>query len=637
MTRVEAYLAYKAGVIAESDLKPSLKTNFYSGLENWLAYWCGLTADYPKDENNDPKWYTEEEYYVAYLCGIAADYPVNCYRRVGAYLRYIISARWGRPEKPLTREEYYLSLISTTYLSPNEPASIISIDGTAEAPFGDLKIYGDTSQQTYTGKNLANVTQTAQEDNGITSTRNGGEVTLTGTATAISICQLTNYFTCKAGTTYTMSANNPVANSNVLIRLYRSSGPSRIVQMSTVNSYGSFTFTEDESVRIEVRVSSGAAITDSFVFKPQLEIGASSTSYEPYVGGIPSPNPNYPQDIQVVTGRQTVKSMGKNLCSSATVRSNAHIDFVADCATITSNKVVLSAITNATVSNASVYVFVDDVDLHQGAGIFAGTAGERGYAVLTFQQTVMDAIRAGKTLKLDLYRSGAGFSSVSNAQIELGDQMTDYEPYRGQSYTIDLGAIELCKIGTYQDYIWKDGDDWKIHKEIGYDQRDCNIAGIALDAPGASTVSPEGAFLIYKAYWDSAGGDYDGSIALARLSTNCGQYVEQSLPANTHARSMQDGTFCQRTGTNDRIYFRFSALAGKTGDEVKAILQAQGGAKFYYALATPTNTAITNTALIAQLNALLEGGSYNHQTNIVVSAADPNLPGLLQVTAAKWQ
>ena len=38
----------------------------------------------------------------------------------------------------------------------------------------------------------------------------------------------------------------------------------------------------------------------------QLELGSTSTSFEPYVGGIASPNPLYPQDIQSVEGIQTI-------------------------------------------------------------------------------------------------------------------------------------------------------------------------------------------------------------------------------------------------------------------------------------------------------------------------------------------
>ena len=34
----------------------------------------------------------------------------------------------------------------------------------------------------------------------------------------------------------------------------------------------------------------------------QIEVGSTATSYEPYTGAIPAPNPSYPEDINVVTG-----------------------------------------------------------------------------------------------------------------------------------------------------------------------------------------------------------------------------------------------------------------------------------------------------------------------------------------------
>lgn len=36
--------------------------------------------------------------------------------------------------------------------------------------------------------------------------------------------------------------------------------------------------------------------------KVQIELGSTATEYEPYVGGQPSPNPDYPQDIEVIDG-----------------------------------------------------------------------------------------------------------------------------------------------------------------------------------------------------------------------------------------------------------------------------------------------------------------------------------------------
>lgn len=36
-----------------------------------------------------------------------------------------------------------------------------------------------------------------------------------------------------------------------------------------------------------------------------------------------------------------------------------------------------------------------------------------------------------------------------------------------ETYTIDLGDIELAKVDNQYDYIYKDGSDWKLHKVIG--------------------------------------------------------------------------------------------------------------------------------------------------------------------------
>ena len=36
-----------------------------------------------------------------------------------------------------------------------------------------------------------------------------------------------------------------------------------------------------------------------------------------------------------------------------------------------------------------------------------------------------------------------------------------------KTYEISLGNIELCKIGDYQDYIYKNNNKWYLHKEIG--------------------------------------------------------------------------------------------------------------------------------------------------------------------------
>ncbi len=65
------------------------------------------------------------------------------------------------------------------------------------------------------------------------------------------------------------------------------------------------------------RVPNGITV-DATIY-PQIELGSEPTSYEPYTGGIPSPNPDYPQEIKSVVN-PIVKVCGKNLLK-ATLRT----------------------------------------------------------------------------------------------------------------------------------------------------------------------------------------------------------------------------------------------------------------------------------------------------------------------------
>lgn len=626
MTRAEAYLAYKAGVIAESDLKPSLKTNFYSGLEHWLAYWCNLTADYPKDENNDPKWYTEEEYYVAYLCGIAQDYPVNCYRRVGAYLRYIISARWDKPEKPLTREEYYLSLMSTTYLPPNSPASIISIDDTAEAPFGDLKIYGDTFQQTYTGKNLFN-----KDSYEVMSGYFGSGDSVVGTPgyTRNRII----YIPCEPNTVYsiTFPADSEVELTTRAVAC-SDSIPNSGVALSNayrgVIAQGYTTTSTAQYICLYLQAPNGvdiSSILPDIVKYIQIEKNATATSYEPYVGGIPAPNPDYPQDIQVVTGEQTVQVTGKNMLDETTMEQGG-FNFRTG-ANYSNNNQIRSKPIKCLPSTT--YVISGNEPLGEAAVVYGTQTGaviEGSHEVTTakFWSFTTPANAYSVRIRIGSSSYPKNTSGSYNIQLELGSTASDYMPYQGQTYPISLGTLELCKIGDYQDYIWTDGEKWYKREYVGRyiisdislfswssDRNRLYISAANLASLGVNLVPPANNSTPLLAYSDrfSAYGFTAG-------------YAAEATTINA--------VFMSGSGT---LSFRSPAW-GNNGTTARELLT---GTTFYYALASPTDEEITDATLISQLNALLEGGSYNYQTNIVVSAADPNLPGLLQVTAAKWQ
>jgi hypothetical protein len=777
MTRVEAYLAYKAGVISESDLKPSLKTNYYSGLEHWLAYWCGLCNDYPT-KDGQPKWYTEEEYYVAYLCGIAPDYPVNCYRRVGAYLRYIISARWDRPEKPLTREEYYLSLMDTSYLPPNDPASIITLDNTAEAPFKDLKIYGDTYQFTTTGKNLLPITADFSVDtNGLIFTGKDGVYTVNGNATSgnsSAVQATTTQYVIQSGDYFHLG--NPTTATHLQLSLYFSDGTIFNKAPSSVNRIDSLEDCVGKTVTgIRIYFNAGYDITCDF--KPMILNNVSTvTDFEPYTGGLPAPNPDFPMPIKTVTGGQTVTVTGKNLLPPPADFNDTLGTLNISCSkgVWTFSGTSQSGHTQSSKSVIAPYTIQAGDYFHYNNTLVS----QRINIALTFTDGTTFASSmnaANKIMSLEDYvgktistvkanfNSGYEFNGTAKPMILHNvSTVTDYEPYQSQSYTIDLGATELCKIDGYQDAIYRNVQtsgknllnyltavpataqttttfvtngfrsvttssgyatkitmpikasttyalSWNLSIEAqcspfvmvykgtttssgryvsqnatsgagslsfttDSDATDINIwfyngtpaegttvwTDIQLELGPAATGYepyqnpyydsdlPEGAWCIHKAIGKVVLDGTEDWVLLER-DGHYNYYMENMASNNLYIGSAAtymsnyytgiptdnryaDGTFF--INTTGRGIFTYDAITTK---DLFATWLSTHNTTVYYALATPTNTAITNTTLIAQLDALLEGGSYASQTNITLTAADPNLPGLLQVTVAKYQ
>lgn len=67
---------------------------------------------------------------------------------------------------------------------------------------------------------------------------------------------------------------------------------------------------------VAIRVNEGVTVNKTYY--PQIEKGSEFTSYEPYVGGQPSPSPDYPQEIKSVVN-PTVKVSSEDKTESQTV------------------------------------------------------------------------------------------------------------------------------------------------------------------------------------------------------------------------------------------------------------------------------------------------------------------------------
>lgn len=196
----------------------------------------------------------------------------------------------------------------------------------------------------------------------------------------------------------------------------------------------------------------------------------------------------------------------------------------------------------------------------------------------------------------------SSIESEPNAMIEEGNSVTTFEAYN---------SIELCKIGNYQDYFYKDSGKWYLPKKIGK---------YVFNSTSVTSIST---------YWLQSKGVYGASIPKSALGLPNNSLDVPSLCTSAHHENRNwivnnnDYNFT----VNDGSLFFFN----DSWDTKEKANTALNGAILYYVLPTSTNTEITYQPLIDQLNELEKAISYEEQTNI--SQVNNNLSFIINATA----
>ena len=169
----------------------------------------------------------------------------------------------------------------------------------------DMMLYGKSEQKQYSGKNLLNLRSgKSGTGGGVTFTRNAdGSYTMKGTATE------------STGNVWFLGGyHQQITDANTLFVLepgkYRTkdcvlfSGTNQINTVATIK-------TSTRITGVRNNYMSPGTTYDGTIYPMILDVNT-DTGWEPYVGGIPSPNPDYPQEIKSVV-EPVVKVTGKNL------------------------------------------------------------------------------------------------------------------------------------------------------------------------------------------------------------------------------------------------------------------------------------------------------------------------------------
>lgn len=209
--------------------------------------------------------------------------------------------------------------------------TFIHVEDSALAELQELEIEGVCQQETTIGKNLFNCQNWKKTvvSNGVIDTSNiplSNIISSSSNAINFSVPLNGNYsgvyssnIKLKPGK-YTLSFKDEYDTSKYPIYAsfneYVDDAYRRIYNIGSLST-GNFSYTfelaEEKTLLLVIYTNSESSYSNVNVSNIQLENGSTVTGYEPYTGGQPSPNPDYPQEIKTVTNNLKVTSCGKNL------------------------------------------------------------------------------------------------------------------------------------------------------------------------------------------------------------------------------------------------------------------------------------------------------------------------------------
>lgn len=497
----------------------------------------------------------------------------------------------------------------------------LTISNVQNGQVDDFKMTGvDLEQDATTGKNKFN----GELESGIYNDTNGNKSTSSNNVRNVNPIEI------KPNTTYIFSINGVGKAINVL---EYAEDMTYIGRIGTGPLSANSSFTTSNNAKYISIFKGNSDGTEKW----QIQEGSSVTSYEPYTGGIPSPNPDYPQEIKVVEGRQVITDSGKNKFylnnnystnyDEASIEVNNNNSFIlrmnktssnaqSPCATIEFNASYLKPNTTYTISkkNSNTGYVLDHV-----GSIRLYTNGSYGNFIdadeYTF--TTPNEITSFKILLyLFFNNSAAGNYEITfyDIQLEEGSSSTTFEPYyEPVSYNIDLNLenIYLAKMPNtdYKNRIYRNNGNWYFEEKV---------KKIVLHG---------------SQYWDLANSgtdNYSYRLVLGRRIIN-GYGISSHYPYQSSivaSNTVEGFNILNITNTTSQIRIRYGTE--QTTENFRSWL-SNHNVTVWYVLDNPITTQITNTTLINQLEAI----SVHTGTNIITISNSNNIIPEIEITRLK--
>lgn len=491
--------------------------------------------------------------------------------------------------------------------------NIFTINNAKSNSLSNLKIYGNSSQTTYKGQNLFDVNTLFGYDSSVSIDE--GWITVTYDNTNGSNRVWKNLFSSNmnlkgAGTNYKIIAEIKNISGTGELHLSSSYGNGgqlleRNCTFSSILNKNFVSFVSqvrdianpEEGLRTYVCFDPGQSGTITFRISvlEDTTIDSSNFVYEPYVGGEPSPNPEYPQEVNSVTGDSSLKIVGKNLFS----KDNALLGYEINGTVNGYGKIVSS--TNWYTS--------EFIRIKPNTEYTLSCQGKTEGRTIPFFDKNFNYI-SGVTLLVGSFVTPANayyvringlISQIDNVQLEEGDTATEYEPYQEHVYPISLGSLELSKIDNYQDSLYYEDGDWYLEKKIGM-----------YTITGSETYEwyPDNPRICFNFGNIPPNNDKYPSNTTDMPLVMSNKYVTITIN-DLHYVTYENRKNGFTLSNNNYISFRRKKWTSKD-----TAVSESTGTKVYYVYRNPVKEKITDSTLLSQLNAIKNNNLFNGTNHI---------------------
>lgn len=374
-----------------------------------------------------------------------------------------ISEYDAHAESVLTETEDLFNALNTEKASGTE----LYIEDAKPCRVINTEISGMYKQETTAGANLLDTSDMlfnngTLEQNGLTAKINtDGSIVINGTATANTYFKKSIKNILEDGNYYFYNFNNVTQSNSTYYMLIQGNKSTGYGSTDYYNARGYQTdnfikdiITYDRTFDCTFVFINGF-VANNLILYPEIS-KTEQTVFEPYTGGNPSPNPDYPQEIMQVEEVKTYVT-GKNCYNISNFTANKTIgSFKGHWIYLKPNTKYTISTNMSTNSDGSLSPIIGEPKVSVAYIVVTTNtetntldSGTNGVAISNAKSRTV--LTGGTGALFVGYRAGQDsipkmVTKGGYIQIEEGTVATEYEPYKGQTVDIDLKGNKLCAV-----------------------------------------------------------------------------------------------------------------------------------------------------------------------------------------------